>query len=214
MSAEKGSGADLVQRIERRAPELFDLMMAETDAEFDKAFDVLLEKAVSSLERNCKNFQRLDEEGLSAALAMALSVPGALSVVPEGYSNGHVDLMIEALRGSSERRMLAEAKIYDGPEKHIRGLEQLLTRYTTGREGRGLLIEYFRKVGIADYIEKIRSRMDADRPLSQVGNTVSHTIKWSFLSIHAHNCGENLRVAHIGCNLCASTAELTLAESV
>jgi hypothetical protein len=202
MSERENSAAAFVDRLKRQAPELLDLLTAETETDFERAFDALLEKAVGNLESNKKKFEALDEDGLSSALAMALTMPG-LTVVREAYSNGHVDLTIEADHCVPQRRKLGEAKIYDGPEKHIKGLEQLLTRYTTGREGRGLLIVYFRKQGVADLVKKIRERMDSDLPLQQRGATTDHLLKWSFLSKHAHSCGEDLAVGHIACNLYA-----------
>jgi hypothetical protein len=213
MSDRADSLAAYAERVKRKSPELFDLFTAESDVEFENAFDAYLEKAVSRLESNKKHFETLSEDGLSSALAMALSMPG-LTVLRECHSNGHVDLSIEVEHSFPQRRKLAEAKIYDGPEKHIKGLEQLLTRYTTGREGRGLLIVYFRKQEIASLVKKVRERMDKELPLKQVGATADHRVKWWFLSTHGHACGENLQVAHIGCNLCTVAADEPTAETV
>lgn len=196
----ESNALELVERIKRRAPEYLDLLTAETEEEFEAAFSVILEGAVDHLERNKKKFKDLDEEGLSGALAAALSIPG-LSVTQEANSNGHVDLTIEADHCVPARRKLGEAKIYAGPAYHIQGLEQLLGRYTTGREGRGLLIVYVQKKDIAGLIKKLRKKMDDDRPLNQSGQTMDHCLKWSFISQHVHSCGENLQVGHVGCNL-------------
>lgn len=200
MSHPSGSLLDYIEQVSRKAPEYIDLFTARSDGDFEKAFTALLEKAISDLEKNKKLFQTLDEEGLSAALSMSLSIPG-LSVTRETHSNGHVDLTILADHCVPARTKLGEAKIYNGPKYHIKGLEQLLGRYTTGREGRGLLIVYFRKNNIAGLVQKLREKMDAEHPLHQQGPTADHLLKWSFLSIHAHSCGENLEVGHIGCNL-------------
>jgi len=169
MSGEEGSVLELVELIQRRAPEYLSLMTARTDDEFEKAFDTLLEQAVIHLETNKKNFSTLDEEGLSAALAGRMSIPG-LSVSQEKNSNGHVDLTFEADHCTPMRRKLGEAKIYGGPAYHLKGLEQLLGRYTTGREGRGLLIVYFRKRDIAGLVRGLRTRMDKDLPLDQLAS--------------------------------------------
>lgn len=200
MSHTRGSAFDLVEKISRKAPEYLDLFTAGNDADFEKAFTALLEKAISDLEKNKKLFQTLDEEGLSAALSMSLSMPGFL-VTRETHSNGHVDLTIVVNYCVPMRTKLGEAKIYDGPKYHLKGLEQLLGRYTTGREGRGLMIVYFRKRNIANLVQKLRKKMDAEHSLHQQGPTADHLLKWSFISIHAHSCGENLEVGHIGCNL-------------
>jgi hypothetical protein len=187
--------------LKQKSPEYFNLVTSKSASEFESAFDVLLEKAVSGLEQNKKKFESLDEDGLSGALALALSMPG-LTVTRETNSDGHVDLTIEADHCSPARRKLGEAKIYDGPAYHFMGLEQLLGRYTTGREERGLLIVYVRKPNISGLMKGLRERMDSDLPCKQQGNTADHALKWSFLSAHAHACGDNLEVSHIGCNLC------------
>ncbi len=200
MNKQMDSANDLVDRIKRKAPEYLDLLTADTDADFESAFDALLEKAIADLERNKKNFEKLDEVGLSAVLASALSIPG-LTVTQEAHSNGHVDLTIEADHCVPARKKLGEAKIYDGPVYHVKGLKQLLGRYTTGREGRGLMMVYVRKKDIAGIVRKLRETMDNDFPMKQKGNTSDHILKWSFLSTHVHDCGEDLQVGHIGCNL-------------
>lgn len=194
------SALGLIEIIKRKAPEYLDLFTATTDADFDKAFDALLEQSVMHLEANKSNFEKLDEVALSAVLAARLSMPG-LSVTQEAHSNGHVDLTIDADHCVPARRKLAEAKIWDGPEYHIQGIEQLLERYTTGREGRGLVIAYVKQKNISGLITKLRAKMDNDRPCMQMAATTAFTLKWSFLSTHGHSCGDSLDVCHVGCNL-------------
>jgi hypothetical protein len=190
----------LFQLAKQKAPAYFELLAAKNEPEFDKAFDAMLEGAVAQLEHNSKNYSSLDENGLTGVLAAALSIPG-LVVTQETNSNGHVDLVIEADHCSPKRRKLGEAKIYNGPAYHVAGLDQLLNRYTTGREGRGLLIAYVFKKNIAGLIMGIRQHMDTALPCNQQGMTLDHSLKWSFLSTHAHSCGDDLQVSHIGCNL-------------
>jgi hypothetical protein len=201
MSAHQNTLLALCELLMRKAPEYFDLLAATSIAEFDAAFDALLERAVLGLEQNKKKFEPLGEDGLSGVLALALSVPG-LTVTRETHSNGHVDLTIEADHCMPARRKLGEAKIYRGPAYHFDGLRQLLGRYTTGREGRGLIITYFRTPNIAGLVKNLRDKMNSDLPCDQEGETADHKLKWSFVSAHAHSCGERLEVSHIGCNLC------------
>jgi hypothetical protein len=200
MSGDKSNVHDLVERIRRKGPEFLDLISAESDEAFEAAFDAILEKGLLGLERNKKNFKNLGEEGLSAALALALTMPG-LTITQETNSNGHVDLTIEADHCMPARVKLGEAKIYDGPDYHIKGLGQLISRYMTGREGRGLLIEYVKKPDIKAKMEKIRVQMDNSLPLNQSGPSKDHAIKWAFLTEHKHSSGEDVQVGHIGCNL-------------
>ena len=123
----KGSAEDLIERLKRKAPEYLDLLTAETDEEFEKAFTAVLGKAVTHLEKNKKKFSGLDEEGLSGILAGSLTIPG-LTVTQETNSNGHVDLTIEADHCTPARVKLGEAKIYRSPGYHIKGIGQLIGR--------------------------------------------------------------------------------------
>jgi len=207
MSNLAGSAFDLVEMIKQKSPEFLAIISASTEKEFDEAFDVLLGEAVASLERDKKLFKDLDEDGLSAVLGRSLMVPG-LTVTRQTYSGGHVDLTIELQHSYPIRRKLAEAKIYDGPTYHVKGMEQLHARYTTGREGRGLVIEYVRSAGIAKLFEKLRERLDRDLPLQQKGLTKSHPMKWAFISVHEHSCGDDLEIGHIGCNLYIDQSKL------
>jgi hypothetical protein len=200
MTPDPNSAAELLDRIKRKAPAYLDLLTAETDEEFEAAFTVILEHAVQHLEKNKKNFENLDEEGLSGVMAGTLSIPG-LTVTQEANSNGHVDLTIEADQCSPARIKLGEAKIYSSPNYHIKGIGQLLRRYTTGREMQGLLIIYVRKKDIKGITAKLKAEMDKKRPENQTGPCEDHKLKWSLLTKHKHSSGEVLSLGHIGCNL-------------
>lgn len=194
------SAAKLIEILKIRAPESVELLTAADDDAFDAALEVLLERVVDGLESNSKNFDTLKEVGLTGALAMGLQMPG-LRVTQEANSNGHVDITIEAIHCSPMRKRIGEAKVYGGPEKHVKGLHQLLGKYTTGREGRGLLIEYIRQENITGLVKKLREHMDKELPYQQQGSTGDLKLKWSFVSRHKHSCGDILGVAHIACNL-------------
>jgi hypothetical protein len=202
---ERDTFLGLSETLKRKAPGYLDILTAETDADFEKAFDTLLQKSVEGLETNKEYFKTLGEDALSGILALALTMPG-LTVTREAHSNGHVDLTIVADHSIPPRKKLGEAKVWDGPEYHIKGLKQLLDRYTTGREGRGLVIAYVKNKNIAGLIEKLRTTMNKERPCKQVAETVDHVLKWSFLTRHFHSCGDTLEVGHIGCNLYTDTA--------
>lgn len=200
MSDKNNNALAYIETIRSKAPEYLDLLTSSTEEEFELAFEAILERAVERLEQNSRNFKSLGEVSLSAALAMALNIPG-LTVTQETHSNGHVDLTIVADHCVPARRKLGEAKIYHGPAYHFEGLNQLLTRYTTGREGGGLLIVYFQCANIAGLIQELRNRMDIDLPSQQQGPTMDHRLRWAFRSSHAHSSGEQVAIAHIGCNL-------------
>jgi hypothetical protein len=97
-----------------------------------------------------------------------MTIPG-LTVTQETNSNGHVDLTIEADHCVPARRKLAEAKIYSGPSYHMKGIGQLLGRYTIGREGQGLLISYVRKNNIRGITAKLKAAINAELPRIRLG---------------------------------------------
>lgn len=199
MSQGTGTLYDLTNQLLQQSPEHLDLFASLTDDDFQIAFDSLLGKALAGLEESKKGFQSLDEPALSAVLRLAMLVPG-LSVALEQHSNGHADLTFESYRLGIARRILGEAKIYDGPKYHIDGVGQLLG-YMTGRELRGLMVVYMRKANGSVLMKKIRDTMDGDKPGNQQGITTSHLLKWAFDSSHLHTCGDNVRISHVACNL-------------
>ncbi len=203
MSPHPDSAEALVLRIERKAPEYFDLLTADSEQDFERAFNAILQRAIQNLETNAVNFEKLNEVGLSAVLAAGISVPG-LTVTQEAHSNGHVDLTIDADHCVPARRKLGEAKIYDGYAYHEKGLTQLLGRYTTGREMGGLLLVFVKLDGIAKLVKKLRKEMDSKKPCKQSGPTRNHTLKWSFESTHELATGDPHEVSHVACNLSTS----------
>lgn len=189
---------------QRRAPEYFDLLSAQTEREFDNAFDTFLEQALGWLETESKVFAKLDENGLTGILVGRLTLPG-LTVTRETNSNGHVDITVTADHCSPIRKKLGEAKIYRGPAYHVAGLKQLLGRYTRGRECSGFIVIYHQGQDITGKTQGLRKKMDTELPFEQQGTTMNSRIKWSFQSAHKHSSGEVLKVGHVGCNMYVET---------
>lgn len=186
--------------LERKAPEYLDLVSSKTSAEFEDAFIPLLEKAIQHLEKNKLNFKRLDENGLTGVIAGSLTIPG-LTVNQELNSNGHVDIVIEANNCFPSRTKLGEAKIDHSPSHVLKGLDQLIGRYSTGREEIGLILIYVKNKPINESILAIREKIDNELPQNQTCKTKDYVLKWSFLSEHIHSSDEKVEVCHIGCNL-------------
>ncbi|HDQ15791.1 MAG TPA: hypothetical protein ENN45_01890, partial [Bacteroidetes bacterium] len=153
-----------------------DLIVAETDAEFDKAFDNWLEVAISRLESSSKEFKDLGEDAISSILAGYLST-GEVSVTRETHSNGHVDLTVKLVNSPTNRTKLGEAKIWSGPSYHTKGLGQLLNRYTTGRECRGFVISYVKLQDIKALFEKLRQYIDNEKSCNLQGICKDHNIR-------------------------------------
>lgn len=189
-----------IELMKKLSRETLDLITANSDAEFDVAFDNWLTQAIAKMEANKLNYNSLDENGLSAVLASTLST-GEISVTQEQNSNGHVDLTVKLNNSSTSRIKLGEAKIWRGKEYHVKGLDQLLNRYTTGRECRGFVISYVKLKDIKGLFEDLRKYIDKSKPFNLEGLCLDHNIKWSFLSKHKHTSGELIAICHIGCNL-------------
>lgn len=194
-----GTFYDLIDQLRQRSPQHLDLFASLSDDEFQVAFNALLGNALAGMEESTSHFHGLDEPALSTVLRLAILVPG-LSVSLEQHSNGHADLTFESYRLGIARRILGEAKIYDGPKYHLDGLKQLLG-YMTGRELSGLMVVYMKKANGSKLLKKIRDEMDATKPEKQQGATKPHSLKWAFNSKHQHSSGETIQVGHVACNL-------------
>lgn len=203
MSPQASTLFGLVEEIRQFSPEHLDLFASLSDDQFQQTFDFLLAKALAAMEENKKLFEGKEEPEISAGLKLAMMAPG-LSVRTEEHSNGHADLTFESYQLGIARRILGEAKIYDGPKYHIEGVGQLLG-YMTGREVRGLMVVYMRKTNGAGLMKKIQDTMDNDQPENQQGPTKPHPLKWAFDSNHLHSSGENIRISHVACNLYVDT---------
>ncbi len=200
MDYDSNSLSAFIEYLRTRHPELPKILLSQTDEEFDEGLEMILEMAVDHLERNANHLVALGEETISAFLVAYLNMPG-LRVTQEAHSNGHVDITIEAEHSPPLRRRLGEAKIYNGQVYHVQGLEQLVNRYSTGREGSGIVFEYVKDPKIKQIVEKIRSHLNSTKPCLQNGDSQDHRIRWAFTTQHQHSSGELLRVLHVNCNL-------------
>ena len=115
--------------------------------------------------------------------------------------NIYVDLTVRLVNSEANRTKLGEAKIWDGPSYHTKGLGQLLNRYTTGRECRGFVISYVKYKDIKALFNKLRLYIDSEKSYDLQEICKDHNIRWSFLSSHKHSSGEIVEVCHIGCNM-------------
>lgn len=195
------SVAALIDYGEKKFPDAFiKILCSLNDTEFDEALEGILEKAVDYLEKNANFYAEDKEDKITSVLVAYLSFPG-LRTTQQAHSKGHVDITIESEQSPPIRRRLGEAKIYDGPKYHVDGLDQLVSRYMTGREGFGILIEYVKKPGIKNLVEKLKEFMDKNKPCIQDGIAQDHFIRWAFYTKHQHNSGEIIRVVHLNCNL-------------
>lgn len=181
-------------------PELRKIFQGEINQDFDEFLEGHFAHCVQRMEAEAHHLVSDSEEKLSAFLVAALDVPG-LEVSRESYSNGHVDITIKLASALNPEQRLAEAKIYAGPKYHFKAIEQLISRYSTGRQPVGYVIEYVKQQGISNIVARIRKQSDEDLPVRQEGVTGDHSMKWAYVSQHRHSSDELVRVVHININL-------------
>jgi hypothetical protein len=83
----------------------------------------------------------------------------------------------------------------------MKGLDQLLNRYTTGRDRSGYVFDYFREENIKAKMLGIRAAVDTSLPCLQMKPAEDHPATWAFVTHHTHSSGETVRVVHFGVNL-------------
>ena len=171
-----------------------------SDEDYDSALERLIDRAVRWLEDNANNLKGACENNLSLTLAGKISMPG-LRAEPDRNVNGHVDITIEIEHSYPHRRWLVEAKIWDGDAYHVKGMSQLLERYSTGRDRSGYVFDYVRKPDIDGKWEGLRVYLNDNKPLGQDGECSDHTAPWAFETRHKHRSGRTIRVVHYGINL-------------
>lgn len=176
-----------------------------TEVEFDDALEIKIAAAIRWLEENANALSPNGEDSLSTTLAGKISIEGLVDVTRETNSRGHVDITIKVITIS--RKRLGEAKIYDGYAYHEKGLQQLVDRYSTGRERSGYMFCYVKVSDIKGKMAKLQANCDACKPCRQNTASVKHKEKWAFETRHTHASGEELRVVHFGVNLHVATGQ-------
>ncbi len=177
------------------------LFVSKSDAEFDKALEVVLGDAAVHLEANANHLTDQNEDAITAVLVAFLNIPGILRCLQQLHTNGHVDLTLES-HPPFPRRRLGEAKIYHGPAYHVKGMEQLVERYSTGREGSGFVVEYVMVPNIEGLVDNVKEYLDKNKPCAQDGDAQDHQLRWTFITYHLHSSGVRYRVLHLNFNLC------------
>jgi hypothetical protein len=193
---------DSIQAWLLHSPELRQLLDPNsTDEEFDEALEEHIGTAVEWLEENANALRADSEDSLSTTLAAKISIRKLVDATRETNSKGHVDITIKVI--STSRKRLGEAKIYDGYKYHVKGIKQLVERYSTGRERSGYMFCYVKNPNINAKIVALQSDCDGHLPCNQIGAATAHKArrKWAFETRHTHESGEELRVVHYGVNL-------------
>jgi hypothetical protein len=187
-----------VRMLEAHNPNLLELLKADTETAFVKATEGALDRVIRTIEEGGVKYSALDERGLSTLLTDLLIMSG-FQATAERNVNGHVDVVIEHSFGG-RWKYLGECKMYKGFKYHVEGCKQLLG-YCVGRELRAFCLDFFGVSGMIDKLEKLRTRMDAERPLFQAARGTNHWIAGAFVTGHRHAIGRDIEVLHLGCSV-------------
>jgi hypothetical protein len=191
---------DFVRYLDRELVGTSLVYFSDNERESVEAVDVVLNIAIRTLEENAKSHSRLGELALSTMLTDLIS-RSAVPCQKEGYRNGHVDIIVGHPR-LKHFQYLGECKIYKGFRHHCSGCEQLLNRYSTGRDMRGFLLEFFNRSDMYKLLQTLKTKFDTVFPLEMKAPSKEHGhIKGAFVSLHSHFTSTDVEVLHLGCNL-------------
>lgn len=118
-----------------------------------------------------------------------------INVTDDGNNRGHADLKIEST--CKKFVWLGEGKLWTRPIWALKGIMQLLTRYSTGLEaGYGLLL-YFRQDGM------VKRLQDWSTYLGRLRICVGTSPRGAgdFASDHNHSAGVQVTIRHVGLNM-------------
>ena len=189
---------EFVKFIDDTIPGASAVYFSEDESQFVKGVDLLLDAAIRRLEEDAATHGSLGELTLSTMLSNLIGY--AARCEKESYRNGHVDVAIRHAR--KQFQYLGECKIFGGFEKHCAGCNQLLNRYSSGRDARGFVLEFFNRPRMYELLADLRTNFDQKIPLKMKGSAKSHDhIKGAFLSLHRHFTQTYIEVLHLGCNL-------------
>lgn len=185
--------------ISSRNPPAFAAWKSRTEEEFVDAVERALDSYIRQVEDGAREFRMLSEPGLSGLIAK-LFISGGISAGPEENVRGHVDLVIHH-PADIPFRVLGECKIWDGPEWHLKGCDQLLRRYMTGRESRSFCLDFFKGPEMYKKLEALKRKLNEEKPLRQTRDVEPHFILGAFVTEHEHSSGRQVMLLHLGCNL-------------
>ncbi|BBH12952.1 hypothetical protein [Chromobacterium haemolyticum] len=151
---------------------------------------------IQNLESAPKERSKDLEDRLSLEIVNCLKSAGYISEKDPTHG-GHVDILVYPVQ-KKDMKWYAEAKIWGGVEYLNGGMDQLLTRYASGRHPSLGFIVYFKNGEIIDSMSKwavcLKDRSDfQEKDESEDGFT--------FSTMHNHASGKNIMVRHFAVNL-------------
>ncbi|GAB5541420.1 MAG: hypothetical protein SangKO_011800 [Sandaracinaceae bacterium] len=177
-------------------------ILAPADPEtFIRRLYAELDVCVTRAETKANHYSTLGEESITALAFMGPLDHIGYRVGCEPDHRGHADIIIEPGQVSGDRyRWLGEAKIHGAYDDLFYCLAQLLTRRTTGKEGRGGVILYVRTKTktLADVMAEWRHRLEEEKA-HKLQAVSDDECPGNFRSLHSHpNTGFDFEVRHFG----------------
>jgi len=190
---------EFLRFLDSQLPGTGEAYFSSTEEQFLNAIDKSLNAAVERIERTARFLTNRNELELSTTLCNMMS-RAAIRCYSEAYSNGHVDITIE--HHTLPMKYLGECKIWNGCIRHFEGCEQLLSRYSSGREVGGFVLEFFNVPGLYEKMKLLQERIADEKPCELAQNPTEHEIiKGGFRTMHRHFTGAVLALLHLGCNV-------------
>jgi hypothetical protein len=190
---------EFVKFIDDKVPGASAVYFSEDESQFVKGVELILDAAIRRLEEDAATHGSLGELTLSTMLSNLIRY--AAPCEKESYRNGHVDVAIGHPR-KQQFQYLGECKIFGGFKKHCGGCDQLLNRYSSGRDVRGFVLEFFDRPRMYKLLADLKTDFDQRVPLKMKGSSKPHDhIKGAFISLHTHFTQTDVEVLHLGCNL-------------
>lgn len=181
--------SELIRTMQIQAPVDHDAFISRLHQE--------LGRIIQLIESGPKERAADGEDRLTMELVSCLTSAGYIAV-KDPTQGGHVDVLVTPKQNQS-MRWIGEAKIWNGVEYLHGGMEQLLTRYATGREKHLGFIIYIKKAKAAKLILKWRGYVKG-LPVCYARSTECID-QFSFSSNHVHQSGIEVTVRHFGINI-------------
>jgi hypothetical protein len=177
---------------------LIEILHPETGEVFVERLYKELGAVIRDIEGSASLRQNDGEDRITIDVITSLRRSG-YNATHDAYSKGNADITV----AQDYFVWLGEAKIHHSYDWLLKGLKQLLGRYTTGREdGSGLLV-YIKGSNAKAVLDEWRRRLENGNECNLKGTEdAQQPEKLAFWSIHAHEgSGLELRTKHLGVSL-------------
>lgn len=180
----------------------------DPNAYFEAFISDLIAAGVNALQ-NGRNRTSESEDALTELLVASLKP--AYTIIPEGNSNGHVDVFVKTLFPGLEWK--GEAKILKSYPWYETGLVKLVAKYNSGAEDRTFLIGYCLEPEMHAIASEYKTKIETGKPadFQKWGELASYSHANLFVGEHLAS-GRPILVAHVWSN-CYYATDKVVAEA-